>query len=80
MQALGLEDKSHETDDITALGNEYFEALRRRVETVMRSRPAKDWVETLNEAGVPVSTVKFPIEMFEDDQAAANEMFHILEH
>ena len=31
-------------------------------------------------AGVPVSTVKFPVELFEDPQAAANEMFYVLQH
>jgi crotonobetainyl-CoA:carnitine CoA-transferase CaiB-like acyl-CoA transferase len=29
---------------------------------------------------VPVSTVKFPVELFEDPQAEANEMFHTLDH
>ena len=34
----------------------------------------------LHEVGVPVSPVKFPLELFDDPQAEANQMFHMLEH
>ena len=34
----------------------------------------------LNAVGVPVAQVRFPVEMFDDEQAHANGMFHRLQH
>ena len=58
----------------------YYDDLRRQVEEIFRTRSGAEWVDILNRAGVPVSTVRFPIEMFEDVQAEANEMFYVLDH
>jgi CoA:oxalate CoA-transferase len=55
-------------------------ALQGSVEAIMRGRSSADWLATLETAGVPVATVKFPVELFEDPQTAANGMFYLLEH
>ncbi|HKI73310.1 MAG TPA: CoA transferase [Pseudomonadales bacterium] len=78
MDAIGLHDKGFDTTN--DLGDDYYLELRDQVEAVMRSKHGAEWVAILNKAGVPVSTVKFPIEMFEDEQAAANAMFNIVDH
>ncbi len=63
-----------ETDDA------YYLALAGQVESILRTKPAAHWVRILNAAGVPVSTVRFPVELFEDPQTEANAMFYVLEH
>jgi len=78
-KAVGFEDRG--LQDAALLDDaEYYAALQNELETLFRRHDVATWVQRLNEAGVPVSTVKFPIEMFEDEQATANDMFHILEH
>ncbi len=47
---------------------------------MIRGKSSAEWVSILNEAGVPVSTVKFPLELFEDPQAQANDMFQVIDH
>ncbi len=76
-EAVGFVDKGLNGD---AVDDDYYADLRDRVEGILRGKPAADWVRILNAAGVPVSTVMFPVEMFEDAQAQANGMFHVLEH
>ena len=56
------------------------EGLQKQVEEKMRSQPSAHWVSLLNDAGVPISTVKFPMELFEDEQAEANSMFKLVDH
>lgn len=56
------------------------EKLQLEVEALIRVHPSSHWIKVLNEAGVPVSTVKFPIELFEDEQASANKMFQLIDH
>ena len=58
----------------------HYDALRNHLEAIMKSRPSAGWIALLNDAGVPVSAVKFPLELFDDPQAEANGMFHVLEH
>ena len=59
---------------------DHYDRLKDEVETVIGARSSAHWIAKLNEAGVPVSPVKFPVELFEDEQAAANGMFHHLRH
>lgn len=75
--AVGFDDKGLNGEDAD---DAYYVTLRDEVEAILRSKSAADWVRILNGAGVPVSTVKFPVEMFEDPQAEANGMFYVLEH
>ncbi len=77
--AIGLTDPALEAlDDVQ--WKDHYDALRIEAEVVMHSKPSAEWITVLNQAGVPVSSVKFPVELFDDPQAAANGMFHILEH
>lgn len=57
-----------------------IDALQHEIEALIRTRSSSHWVSVLNEAGVPVSTVKFPLELFEDEQALANDMFKLIDH
>ena len=59
---------------------DHYDRLKDEVETVIGAKSSAHWIAKLNEAGVPVSPVKFPVELFEDEQAAANGMFHHLRH
>jgi CoA:oxalate CoA-transferase len=77
-KALGFVDDAHSGADIPP--NDYYENLRDRVETMIRANNSAHWVAVLQQAGVPVSTVKFPVELFEDEQAVANDMFRVLDH
>ncbi|XOV88793.1 MAG: CaiB/BaiF CoA transferase family protein [Pseudomonadota bacterium] len=79
IKALGLEDLGHVRGEASP-GDDYYLALAREVEDLIRSRPAEHWLSVLREAGVPTSTVKLPVEMFEDEQAIANDMFYFAEH
>lgn len=79
MQALDLTDSALDTiteGDHTA----HYEALQLEVEALLRTQPSSVWVQRLNDLGVPVSPVKFPIELFDDEHVAANEMLHSFEH
>jgi len=75
-KALAIDDPRH----ATIVSDEQVNELRDIVESLVRSRPSAHWIGVLNEAGVPVSSVKFPVEMFEDDQATANGMFELIDH
>ena len=79
MAVIGLEDSEMDSPDSEAK-HEYYDQLTERVEAVMRMRTGADWTRALNAAGVPVAAVKFPVELFEDEHANANAMFHRLEH
>ena len=59
---------------------EHYEDLQARVEARFRTQPASVWVQRLNEQGVPVSPVRFPVELYDDEHVAANGMLHTLEH
>jgi crotonobetainyl-CoA:carnitine CoA-transferase CaiB-like acyl-CoA transferase len=84
MQALGLVDTALATivsgtarsDTIDT----HYDALQLKVEELLVTLPSETWVERLQEVGVPVSPVKFPIELFDDPHIAANDMLHTLAH
>ena len=59
---------------------DHYDQLKGEVEAIIRAKPAAHWIALLNEAGIPVSPVKFPVELFDDPQAHANGMFHRLRH
>ena len=77
--AVGLSDPGLENVGDTDL-SAHYDALKAEAEGMLRSKTSAEWIGLLNEAGVPVSSVKFPVELFEDPQAAANHMFHTLDH
>ena len=79
MDVIGLADREMDSPDSEAK-HEYYDQLTERVEAVMRTRTGADWTRVLNAVGVPVASVKFPVELFDDEHANANGMFHRLEH
>jgi len=78
--ALGFVDQNQQTGPGNRLDNEYFRTLQQEVEQIIRSKSSSEWLQILESAGVPVSTVKFPIELFEDVQTEANDMFYLFDH
>ncbi|MBT3425157.1 MAG: CoA transferase [Gammaproteobacteria bacterium] len=76
MEALGLTDRGlqEKVDQV------YIDELKAEVEATLRAASSEVWCRRLQQAGVPVSMVKFPLELFEDAQAEANNMFDIVEH
>lgn len=79
IDVTGLDDPGLFETDLSGWGERYDE-LQAEAEALFRSRSAQDWVAALSAAGVPVSAVQFPLELFDDDQATANGMFHVLPH
>ena len=79
IRVLGLDDPGLVAMDDANLAQHYDE-LMVQTEAVLRSKSSAHWIEALQKAGVPVSAVKFPVELFDDPQAQANGMFHTLEH
>ena len=63
-----------------AASAEVIEALRVEVEALIRSQISSHWIDVLTKTGVPVSTVKFSVELFEDEQASANSIFRLVTH
>ena len=59
---------------------EHYRSLRDQVEDRMRTKTSAEWTRILNDVGVPVSAVKFPVELFDDPQTQANSMFHTMRH
>jgi crotonobetainyl-CoA:carnitine CoA-transferase CaiB-like acyl-CoA transferase len=49
-------------------------------ETVMASRTTADWLERFIEARIPAGPLRFPEEVFTDEQVAANGYLTRLEH
>ena len=79
LSVVGVEDSHLDSPDSEAQ-SVYYENLSAKVESVMLTRAAADWIAALNDVGVPVAKVRFPIELFNDEQASANGMFHHLHH
>ena len=79
-KALGFSDRYSSEATTGSRDEQYYADLQGQVERLIRARTSNAWINILQEAGVPVSTVKFPLELFEDPQTAANEMFYVFEH
>ena len=79
VKVTGLDDPGLFETDLSGWGPRY-DALQAEAEALFLTRSAGDWVAALSAAGVPVSAVQFPLELFDDDQATANGMFHVLPH
>ena len=81
MEAVGLQD--------AALGNaitdraelaRHYAALQATMEATMASRTTAEWRAVFDAAGIPASEVRFPLEMLDDEQVAANGFVHDLPH
>ena len=58
----------------------HYAELKRAVEATIASRTTREWQDLLEARGVPASGVALPVEILDDPQPAANEMFHRYEH
>ena len=79
IQAIGLRDAALE-GAAADVAEGHYAALQASAEAMLKSRSTSHWLAALNEAGVPVASVKFPIELFDDAQTQANGMFHTIRH
>lgn len=78
ISAVGHEDAA--LDGPVADGDAHYAELKRAVETTMAARTTREWQSWLEARGVPASGVALPIEMIDDAQPAANEMFQRSDH
>ncbi len=58
----------------------HYAALKTAVEATIASRTTEEWKAHLDARGVPASGVVLPVEILDDEQPAANAMFHRFEH
>lgn len=74
-QALGrpdlLENPNYKTN---ALRRAHIDQLEAELERTLRKRPTKDWLEVLNQAGVPCGPVNSISDVAKDPQVAARNM------
>ena len=80
-EVLGIDDPGlRETNLNGPRWETHYAGLKATAEAIVRADSAQTWTERLNAVGVPVAAVRFPIELFDDEHAHANGMFHDLEH
>ena len=58
----------------------HYGALRQAVDATIASRTTAEWKAVLDARGVPASGVALPLEILDDQQPAANGMFHEFDH
>ncbi len=79
LEVTGLADGSLSSSSQEGLDGHY-DGLKQEAESLFATRTSDDWIAALSEGGIPVSSVRFPLELFDDPQAIANDMFHLLPH
>ena len=81
METLGLADEAHGggIKEREALERHYG-ALGKRVEALLASRTSAEWKEIFDKRGLPGASVRFAMEMFEDEQTLANGFLYDLPH
>lgn len=78
-EAIGVADDTLKPD-FSGDYQAYYSDLELRFSERFASRSSEHWVAVLRKAGVPVSKVFMPIELFDDEQLAANGMLYDFEH
>ena len=78
MAAVGHTDPA--IDGKVADVDAHYADLKRAVDATMASRTTREWQELLEARGVPASGVALPVEILDDEQPIANDMFHRFEH
>jgi crotonobetainyl-CoA:carnitine CoA-transferase CaiB-like acyl-CoA transferase len=81
MRAIGVKDRAH-TEPITERAEQaaHYADLQTKCEAALATKTTAEWKAIFNEHGVPAGSVKFPIELPDDEQALANGMFADVEH
>ena len=81
METLGLVDEAHggalkERDAL----ERHYTALGARVEALLASRTSAEWKQIFDTRGLPAASVRFAVEMFDDEQTRANGFLYDLPH
>lgn len=63
-------------DDLDA----HYQALTHEVEQLIAAESSEYWENALRAAGVPVSTVRLPLELYDDEQINTNNFLHRFSH
>ena len=79
LEVVGAQDAELDAPD-NEHSDAYYDGLMREVEATVRRQPSARWIARLRAAGVPVSPVKFPVELFDDAHVRANGMLHRFHH
>ncbi|MFT7653652.1 MAG: crotonobetainyl-CoA:carnitine CoA-transferase CaiB-like acyl-CoA transferase [Limisphaerales bacterium] len=77
--ALGFEDEGL-SPAFSGHLETHYEALAQHVESLVAGQPSDFWVDKLRTAGVPVSKVRLPVELYDDEQIDANGFLRRFEH
>lgn len=82
LDLLELEDVHLETgfDPTSAEAVAYAQGLTRQAEAIFAERTSSEWLEILEDRGIPAGLVKFAEELFEDVQIQANGLLIEFEH
>ena len=78
-QVLGVEDPAL-SGDFDGDVDVHYQNLTNQVEQIIAAQSSAHWEQALREAGVPVSTVRFPIELYDDEQIESNGFLHRFNH
>lgn len=81
--ALGIEDKrigDPDWDPRTPESREYAKKLVKQAEAIVAERTTDEWLELLDERGVPAGPLKFVQELVDDPQVLANDLQVDVEH
>ena len=82
LEVLGLTDDAMEPDynPNTPEAMEYARGLETEAEKIFRRKSSAEWLETLEQRGIPAGPVRFVEELFDDPQIKANGLVTEVEH
>jgi len=80
LEATGLKDEAldRELPDDERIA--HYAELQEEIEALFGSETTAHWEGVLGEYGIPASAVRLPLELIDDEQTAANEMFVRVDH
>lgn len=80
LAVLGLEDPSLDPNLPEEERHAHDGELQDQFEALCASETTDHWESLLSESGIPVSRVRFPTELIDNEQAAANDLFVHQDH
>ncbi len=80
LDVLGLEDPSLDPSLSEEARHAHDGDLQDQFEAIFASQTTDHWEGLLRESGIPVSRVRFPTELIDNEQAAANDLFIHADH
>ncbi len=76
---LGIEDAAL-ADGFDGDLNVHYQALTKKVEELISAKSSAHWENALRAAGIPVSTVRLPLELYDDEQINTNNFLYRFNH